>query len=155
MGYHNHGHFIRFLIWVDISTTFHLLMLVYKVTHSDAWDEPSLSDVLFMVFNFAACVPVWVCVGLFTLYHLYLVGTNTTTIERWEKDKVATLVRRGKIQEIKYPYVRYPSLPHLTPECRLESKHARCPRPTLVHVDLATENEGRRPLIPSQPRCRR
>lgn len=48
---------------------------------------------------------MWVCVGLFSLYHLYLISSNTTTVERWEKDKVATLVRRGKIEEIKYPYV--------------------------------------------------
>lgn len=60
---------------------------------------------LFLVFNFAACVPVWLCVGMFSLYHLYLAAGNSTTIEGWEKDKVATLVRRGKIAEIKYPYV--------------------------------------------------
>jgi len=29
---------------------------------------------------------------------------NSTTIEGWEKDKAATLVRRGKIREIKFPY---------------------------------------------------
>lgn len=46
------------------------------------------------------------CVGLFSWYHLYLISSNTTTVERWEKDKVATLVRRGKIEEITYPYVR-------------------------------------------------
>lgn len=68
--------------------------------------EPTLWDVLFLVFNFAACVPVWLCVGLFSCYHLYLAAGNSTTIEGWEKDKVATLVRRGKIAEIKYPYVR-------------------------------------------------
>lgn len=42
--------------------------------------------------------------AFFSLYHLYLISGNSTTIERWEKDKVATLVRRGKIKEIKYPY---------------------------------------------------
>lgn len=68
--------------------------------------EPTLWDVLFLVFNFAACVPVWLCVGMFSCYHLYLATGNSTTIEGWEKDKVATLVRRGKIAEIKYPYVR-------------------------------------------------
>lgn len=67
--------------------------------------EPELLELLFLIFNFAASVPVWVCVSLFAIYHLYLVGNNTTTIERWEKDKVATLVRRGKLAEIKYPYV--------------------------------------------------
>ncbi|CAG8495784.1 5892_t:CDS:2 [Racocetra fulgida] len=30
--------------------------------------------------------------------------TNTTTIENWEKDKVATMVRRGKIKEVTFPY---------------------------------------------------
>ena len=58
-----------------------------------------------MVTNFATGGPVWVCVGLFSLYHLYLAAGNSTTIEGWEKDKVATLIRRGKIREIKYPYV--------------------------------------------------
>lgn len=58
-----------------------------------------------LVFNFSTCVPVWLCVGGFSIYHLILASGNTTTIERWEKDKVATMVRRGKIKEITYPYV--------------------------------------------------
>lgn len=62
------------------------------------------------VLNFATCAPVWVCVGMFSLYHTYLAMGNSTTIEGWEKDKVATLVRRGKIREIKYPYVSPPEL---------------------------------------------
>lgn len=55
--------------------------------------------------NLAAGVPVWLCIGIFSLYHLYCAAGNSTTIEGWEKDRVATLVRRGKIKEIKYPYV--------------------------------------------------
>lgn len=139
VGHHNHGHFIRFLIWVDIATSYHLVMMVWKVmtVTQDPWETPSLVELLVMVFNFAACIPVWLCVGMFTWYHLFLVGTNTTTIERWEKDKVATLVRRGKIQEIKYPYVRgSPSV--LIPERRLEAQHARSARAALVHLALAT-----------------
>jgi hypothetical protein len=62
---------------------------------------------LFLIFNFAACGPVWLCVGMFSVYHLYLASGNSTTIEGWEKDKVATLVRRGKIHDVKYPYVRH------------------------------------------------
>lgn len=68
-------------------------------------EEPGLYDMLFLIFNFAACVPVWMCVGLFSLYHLYLASGNSTTVEGWEKDKVATLIRRGKIKDVKYPYV--------------------------------------------------
>jgi len=47
---------------------------------------------------------VWLCVGMFSMYHVYIAASNSTTIEGWEKDRVATLVRRGKIREIKYPY---------------------------------------------------
>ncbi|KAL1411028.1 Palmitoyltransferase [Vanrija albida] len=106
VGYFNHGHFLRFLIWVSIATSFHLAMMVSKAYEyvKNPFAEPELGELLFLIFNFAASVPVWVCVGLFAIYHLYLVGNNTTTIERWEKDKVATLVRRGKLAEIKYPY---------------------------------------------------
>jgi palmitoyltransferase len=67
--------------------------------------NPTLTDVLATVTNFATGGPVWICVGMFSLYHLYLAAGNSTTIEGWEKDKVATLIRRGKIREIKYPYV--------------------------------------------------
>lgn len=67
--------------------------------------EPSTADVVWMVMNLAAGVPVWLCIGIFSLYHLYCAAGNSTTIEGWEKDRVATLVRRGKIKEIKYPYV--------------------------------------------------
>ncbi|EIW70199.1 hypothetical protein TREMEDRAFT_29571, partial [Tremella mesenterica DSM 1558] len=106
VGFHNQGHFIRFLIWVDIATSYHLAMIVFRVMDlvRSYYEEPSVKDMLFMIFNFAACVPVWLCVGMFSLYHLYLAAGNSTTIEGWEKDKVATLVRRGKIREIKYPY---------------------------------------------------
>nr|XP_018263587.1 palmitoyltransferase PFA4 [Kwoniella dejecticola CBS 10117]OBR85745.1 palmitoyltransferase PFA4 [Kwoniella dejecticola CBS 10117] len=106
VGFHNQGHFLRFLLWVDIATSYHLVMIVKRVLFISykQYEEPTLNDVLFIVFNFAACVPVWLCVGMFSMYHLYLACGNSTTIEGWEKDKVATLVRRGKIKEIKYPY---------------------------------------------------
>ncbi|ORX33793.1 DHHC palmitoyltransferase-domain-containing protein [Kockovaella imperatae] len=106
VGYYNQGHFIRFLVYVDLATSYHLAMLVRRVMDMTPRyaAEPTLFDILFLVFNFATCVPVWLCVGMFSMYHLYLVSGNSTTIEGWEKDKVATLVRRGKIREIKYPY---------------------------------------------------
>ncbi|WVN86643.1 uncharacterized protein L203_101812 [Cryptococcus depauperatus CBS 7841] len=105
VGFFNQGHFIRFLLWVDIATTYHLIMMVSRVMSiAQYYVEPTLVDVLLVVFNFAACIPVWLCVGMFSVYHLYLASGNSTTIEGWEKDKVATLVRRGKIKEIKYPY---------------------------------------------------
>lgn len=68
--------------------------------------DPSTSKIprLLVVLNYACCVPVLIFVGLLSFYHFYRLLTNTTSIEAWEKDNVAILVRRGKIHEIKYPY---------------------------------------------------
>lgn len=57
---------------------------------------------------------------MFSIYHVYLACGNSTTIEGWEKDKVATLIRRGKIKEVKYPYVRFDL------SLRLEPVDAEC-----------------------------
>lgn len=64
------------------------------------WREPSTKDMVLLILNFAQGVPVLLMVGIFSLYHTYALCTNTTTIESWEKDKVATLVRRGKIEAV-------------------------------------------------------
>jgi hypothetical protein len=115
---------------------------------------------LFLIFNFAACGPVWLCVGMFSCYHLYLASGNSTTIEGWEKDKVATLVRRGKIHDVKYPYVR-----HITRyrywqklirsvERWVRSKPQISPRPESAALALAARNERGRIGIPREPGCR-
>lgn len=50
------------------------------------------------VLPFLVCVKTTDCGS--SIYHFNALMKNTTTIEGWEKDKVATLVRRGKIQEV-------------------------------------------------------
>ncbi|KAI0756348.1 zf-DHHC-domain-containing protein [Daedaleopsis nitida] len=105
VGHFNYGHFIRFLFYVDVACSYHLVMLVNRVIGSATyWDEPSGRELIFLVLNFATCIPVLLSVGIFSLYHFYSLLGNSTTIEGWEKDKVATLVRRGRIREIKFPY---------------------------------------------------
>ncbi|KAG5637653.1 hypothetical protein H0H81_003730 [Sphagnurus paluster] len=64
------------------------------------WDEPSTIEIVFTILNYVACVPVFLAVGGFSIYHFYCLLGNTTTIEGWEKDKVATMVRRGKLQAV-------------------------------------------------------
>ena len=70
-----------------------------------------------MVVNLMLCIPVLLLVGGFryvsrccvssieftppSLYQFYALLRNTTTIERLEKNKVATLVRRGRIGEVR------------------------------------------------------
>lgn len=53
-----------------------------------------------LVLNYTACIPVILAVGIFSLFHLWAVLTNTSTIESWEKDRAHSLKRRGKIPEV-------------------------------------------------------
>ncbi len=47
---------------------------------------------------------VLVSVGILCLYQLYYVMTNTTTIESFEKEKVVSLVERGKLKHAQFPF---------------------------------------------------
>jgi palmitoyltransferase len=69
-----------------------------------SWDIPSDVELILIVLNYVSCVPVLLLVGGFSLYHFYLLAGNSTTIEGWEKEKVSTMIRKGKIQELKFPY---------------------------------------------------
>lgn len=62
---------------------------------------PSTLEITMLILNYTLCVPVLIAVGTFSLYHLWSAAGNTTTIESWEKDKVASLKRRGKIREVR------------------------------------------------------
>jgi len=92
---------------VDLACSYHLAMVsrrVYSSMLPYTWDMPSDMELVFIVLNYVACVPVLLLVGGFSLYHFYLLSGNSTTIEGWEKDKVATMIRKGKIREVKFPY---------------------------------------------------
>jgi len=105
VGHFNYGHFVRFLFYVDVACSYHLAMVTRRVySATQYWEDISGSELIFIILNFATCIPVLLAVGAFSLYHFWSLMGNTTTIEGWEKDKVATLVRHGKIQEMKFPY---------------------------------------------------
>ncbi|BGP14561.1 Palmitoyltransferase [Rhodosporidiobolus nylandii] len=105
VGHANYGHFCRFLFFVDAACSYHLWMITTRAFGSLAFfTNPSTFQMVILVMNYVACVPVLFAVGVFSLFHLWSVLTNATTIEGWEKDKVASLKRRGKIREYRYPY---------------------------------------------------
>ncbi|KAH0838061.1 DHHC palmitoyltransferase-domain-containing protein [Lanmaoa asiatica] len=102
IGHFNHGHFIRFLFYVDLTCTYHLFMVTQRVMATMRiryYDDPSGFEFLCIIMNYVLVVPVILAVGAFSIYHFYSLTSNTTTIEGWEKDKAATLKRNGKIQE--------------------------------------------------------
>ncbi|KAH7886071.1 DHHC palmitoyltransferase-domain-containing protein [Phlebopus sp. FC_14] len=107
VGHFNHGHFIRFLFYVDLTCSYHLSMVTRRVLDTLGrryYDDPSSLELIFIIMNYVFCVPVLLAVGAFSLYHFHGLLNNTTTIEGWEKDKAAMLKRRGKFQEVKFPY---------------------------------------------------
>ncbi|EMD34715.1 hypothetical protein CERSUDRAFT_116907 [Gelatoporia subvermispora B] len=124
IGHFNYGHFIRFLFYVDLACVYHFAMLtrrVYVATHgrhrvraprcrSVVVDSDTCQDFLsgkelvFVVLNYVTCIPVLLVVGGLSLYHFRDLLNNTTTIERWEKNQVAILIRHGRIREVKFPY---------------------------------------------------
>ncbi|CAG8478834.1 9062_t:CDS:2 [Acaulospora morrowiae] len=111
VGYYNYGHFIRFVFWVDVACIYHFILMI-KRTMQIIDDmsmirfekEPTTIEMIFIVLNYAAVTPVLFSVGILSMYHFYCMWSNTTTIENWEKDKVLTMVRRGKIKEVVFPY---------------------------------------------------
>ncbi|KAJ3994123.1 zf-DHHC-domain-containing protein [Lentinula boryana] len=107
VGHYNYGHFVRFLFYIDVACSYHLAMMVRRVYHNlniNYWDSIPAVEFVFILLNFVACIPVLLSVGAFSIYHFNGISNNTTTIEGWEKDKVATMVRRGKIRDVKFPY---------------------------------------------------
>lgn len=54
-----------------------------------------------MVLNFVLAFIVLFCVGILALYQLYCLAKNQTNIEAWERGKVESLVKRGKIPPVK------------------------------------------------------
>lgn len=107
IGYFNYGHFIRFLFYVDMCCSYHLAMVTRRVFAFSGryyFNEPSATELFFVIMNYVTVGPVLLTVGAFSLYHFHGLLANTTTIEGWEKDKAATLVRHGKLHEVKYPY---------------------------------------------------
>jgi palmitoyltransferase ZDHHC6 len=141
VGHFTYGHFIRFLFFVDCACSYHLAMVTRRVLDTMGtryWDDPTAIELVFIILNYTLCIPVLLAVGAFrcvrgfyahfrlsvepdlivwlfvrigSLYHFYSLLGNSTTIEGWEKDKVATLVRRGKIREVS----TYSSPTHLDP----------------------------------------
>ena len=127
--------------------------------------EPTTTQIVMLVLNYTACIPVLIAVGVFSLFHLWSVVTNTTTIESWEKDRAVSLKRRGKIREagrlLAFPRSRLPPLTYLRHSVSIPISSRLCAkraggvgRESLV-VDVAATNAGRRVELSGRSRHKR
>ncbi|KAI8323993.1 zf-DHHC-domain-containing protein, partial [Martensiomyces pterosporus] len=112
VGFHNQGHFLRFVYCVDITCSMALAMhtmRMYELVRDSLNGtyyvrQPTQTEVAFLIINMTLLFFVLLFVGILSCYHIYLVGRNTTTIESREKERVARLVRAKKCKPTPYPY---------------------------------------------------
>ncbi|KAG0746939.1 hypothetical protein G6F57_007894 [Rhizopus arrhizus] len=78
--------------------------IMNSIRHFQFDAEPSTFDIILMIMNFVLVFVVLFAVGILSGYQFYCLLRNQSNIEAWERGKVETLVRRGKIQPIKYPF---------------------------------------------------
>ncbi|KAI8599885.1 DHHC palmitoyltransferase-domain-containing protein [Dissophora ornata] len=112
VGHFNYGHFIRFIIWVSLTTGSCMVLLIWRMVDAIQNEThymytglgPTKSQLIFLAINIAVDGGVLLAVGILTISHLWGMITNTSTIEVWEQEKVETRVRKGKIRNAKFPY---------------------------------------------------
>jgi hypothetical protein len=69
IGHFNYGHFIRFLFYVDITCSYHLAMVSYRVMAASGRRYYvscfPIIDLIFIILNYVFAVPVILVVGAF------------------------------------------------------------------------------------------
>ncbi|KAJ1917926.1 Palmitoyltransferase [Mycoemilia scoparia] len=66
--------------------------------------QPTQAEVGFLITNICLLFLVLMFVGALCVYHLFLVISNTTTIEKSEKKRVEKLISKGHAAPCEYPY---------------------------------------------------
>lgn len=59
-----------------------------------------MAELIFLLVNLIAATIVLVLVGLLSVFHVWSVAANTTTIENWENNKIRKMQDRGEIREV-------------------------------------------------------
>ncbi|KAK0525571.1 Palmitoyltransferase [Tilletia horrida] len=109
VGHGNAPHFLRFLYAVQYSILYHFALLSARIADwwsppGAFWIAPGNAEMVLILLNYIAGIIVLLLVGVFCIYHTWLLCSGTTTIESSERDRVRTMVRRGRIREIRYPF---------------------------------------------------
>ncbi|KAI9491473.1 DHHC palmitoyltransferase-domain-containing protein [Zychaea mexicana] len=109
VGFANYGHFIRFIVYVLVSSIYLFTLLSCRLAQiiSDMNSHnvlPSNVEAAFLSINLILAAAAIVTVGILSGYHVYCLTTNTTTIEGWEKGTALTFKSLDKITSVRYPY---------------------------------------------------
>lgn len=118
MGHFNHGHFLRFLLWVTATTGGLFVMLVFRgrellmefsgnfmaLTYAHVSTKP---EVVACAVDLVLAGAVFFGVGILCVLQLWNVLGGATTIEGWEQDRVQVMVRRGTVAEVKRGLIQF------------------------------------------------
>ncbi|KAI9334774.1 DHHC palmitoyltransferase-domain-containing protein [Obelidium mucronatum] len=121
VGFYNHGHFLRFTLSVGFSSSYCLFLFGLYLRHLIISQSPTLYQrpnfdrfytpppnnltLVVMILNILTLFILLLSVGILSLWQLYYVACNTTTIESLENDKIEQLVKKGIINSnARYPY---------------------------------------------------
>jgi hypothetical protein len=127
IGHYNHGHFIRFLASVTISSISGLSLIGLRIydfylyqkdlakyysggsAQSSSWVRftPSLTDIEIIMLILVVIIffALLFTVGLLFVWQLLYLANNVTTIESFENQSIASLQKAGVIpKDIVYPY---------------------------------------------------
>lgn len=109
VGHGNLPQFMRFLIWVLIASGYSFYHVVlraialYKSRHLPAYMVPK-SEVIMTVLLIPVLFFILFTISLLALRVLINVFNGQTQIEVWELERIGSLVRRGLVQNVEFPY---------------------------------------------------
>ncbi|KAJ1643734.1 Palmitoyltransferase [Dispira simplex] len=113
VGYGNYGHFVRFILYVDMACAYCLLLMFRRVwfvyINLDDYNVyyaivPKPTELLFLILNLIVDTMVLLLVFSLTVYHVWIMVENTTTIESMEIERLKKLARRRVVSETDIPY---------------------------------------------------
>ncbi|KAI8853755.1 DHHC palmitoyltransferase-domain-containing protein [Chytridium lagenaria] len=122
VGHRNLGHFLRFLLSVTFAVIYALALIGFRMwdlisnqEHYGSHYTPyagyhytppaNNAELLSMVFNLVLLFILLFTVGILSIWQLYFVTCNTTTIENSENSKIQDLIAKNKVSaDITFPY---------------------------------------------------
>ncbi|KAI8979273.1 DHHC palmitoyltransferase-domain-containing protein [Mycotypha africana] len=111
VGFGNYAYFVRFVFSVEISCTYGIYLLLWRLQRIlEAWNnmwvlvKPSLREAMLSIFVIVCAGIVTLAVGVLAIYHTYCLIKGQTTIEGSERTKTKRLIRRGKIYPVVFPF---------------------------------------------------
>ncbi|KDN53573.1 hypothetical protein K437DRAFT_2555 [Tilletiaria anomala UBC 951] len=124
VGHNNYPHFLRFLYSVCVTCSAHLVLITcialdyWGQTTSGYFRPPTTAVTVLCILNYIFCGITLLLVGVFTMWHIWLLCNNMTTVESAETDKVETMVRRGRLARgrdlIDFPFTLSPFWRNIT-----------------------------------------